>query len=81
MYNEINRSIRVGVKFSTGEIKPVWFVWEDRLHQIDEVHFYHRSFEGEAPIHHFAVSAQRTVYHLIFDGKKLNWKLKRVWVE
>lgn len=81
MYREINQDIRVGVKFSSGKVEPVWFVWKGSRYRIDEVNLYHRSFEGEAPIHHFAVSATGTTYHLSFDGKKLNWELRRLWVE
>ncbi len=71
----------MGAKFTSGNVEPRWFVWKDDRYRIEEVNLYHRSFDGEAPIHHFSVSADGTTYHLIFDGKKLNWKLRRFWVK
>jgi len=80
MYKEINQQIKVGVKFSRGRVEPVWFFWKDRKHEIDAVNLYHRSFEGEAPLHHFSVTVGGDVFQLTFDGKKLKWKLEKLWV-
>ncbi|MCF7876236.1 hypothetical protein K9M06_04190 [Candidatus Bipolaricaulota bacterium] len=81
MYKEINKPIKVGVKFSSGKVEPVWFFWRERKHEIDEVNLYHRSFRGEAPLHHFSVTAGSDVFQLTFDGKNLKWKLDKLWVK
>lgn len=80
MYKDIDQPVKVGVKFSSGKVKPVWFFWRERKHEIDEVNLYHRSFEGEAPLHHFSVSVGDDVFQLTFDGKKLKWKLEKLWL-
>lgn len=81
MYKDIDQPVKVGVKFSSGKVKPVWFFWRERKHEVDEVNFYHRSFEGEAPLHHFSVSVGEDVFQLTFDGKKLKWKLDKLWLD
>lgn len=81
MYQDIDQPVQVGVKFGSNQIQPVWFVWKGRRYKVDEVNLYHRSFKGEAPIHHFSVSAGGEVYQLSFDGKKLKWNLDQMWVE
>ncbi|MFP3953047.1 MAG: hypothetical protein ACOC88_02965 [Candidatus Bipolaricaulota bacterium] len=80
MYKNINQSIKVGVKFSRGRVEPVWFFWQQRKHDVDEVNLYHRTFKGEAPIHHFSVTVGGDVFQLSFDGKKLRWILDKMWV-
>lgn len=47
---------------------------------MDEVNLYHRTFKGEAPIHHFSVTVGGDVFQLSFDGKKLRWTLNKMWV-
>lgn len=81
MYREIDQPVKVGVKFSSEGVRPVWFFWKGHKHDIDEVNLYHRSFKGEAPLHHFSVSSGDEFYKLVLDGKKLNWKLDKLWVE
>lgn len=81
MYKDIDQPIKVGVKFTRGRVVPVWFFWQDRKHDVDEVNLYHRSFKGEAPLHHFSVTAGGDVFQLLFNGKKLKWKLDKLWVE
>lgn len=80
MYKNINQPVKVGVKFSSGKVEPVWFFWQDRKHNIDEVNLYHRSFKGEAPLHHFSVTVGEDVFQLTFNGKKLKWELVNLWV-
>jgi len=83
MYQKINQLVKVGVRFSgeKDKVEPVWFFWDHKKREIDRVHFYHRSFKGEAPLHHFSVSVGRDVFQLTFDGKRLDWKLDKVWVD
>lgn len=80
MYKDINKPVKVGVKFSSGKVEPVWFFWRERKHEVDEVNLYHRSFKGEAPMHHFSVTVGEDVFQLTFDGKKLRWKLDKLWL-
>lgn len=81
MYKNIDQPVKVGVKFTDGKAEPVWFFWKNRKYTIEEINLYHRTFEGEAPVHHFSVTTKGGVYKLSFDGKKLNWNLDELWME
>ncbi len=76
MATEINESISVGVVFSRGMVKPVWFSWHNRRIRIQEIAFTWKTREGSASILHFSVSDGQGVYEICYNRETLGWKLR-----
>lgn len=77
----IHEPIAVAVVFSNGSIRPRYFLWNGRKIAVDSVSFMWRTMVGAANLIHFSVTAQRTLYELVFDTKALTWKLEQVSAE
>ena len=72
---ELNEHISVGVIFSQGTVKPIWFSRQGRRIRIQEVAYMWKTREGSAPIHHFSVTDGQGLYEIRFNTVSLTWKL------
>ncbi len=75
MATELNETISVGVVFSAGTVKPVWFSWHGRRVRIQETAYTWKTREGSAPVLHFSVTDGQGLYEIRFNTVSLGWKL------
>lgn len=73
----IHEPVAVAVVFSNGSVRPRYFLWNGKKIAVDSVSFMWRTMVGATHILHFTVTAQRTLYELVFDTKALVWKLEQ----
>ncbi len=76
---KIREQIRVAVIFGPGsQIRPVWFDWRRRKHEVREVTYSWQERQGEATILHFAVSDGANLFELAYDAVSQVWALAAV---
>ena len=76
---KIREHIRVAVIFGPGNsIRPVWFDWGRRKYEVREVTYSWQERQGEATIHHFAVSDGANLFELAYDAVGQVWALAAV---
>jgi len=76
---KIREQIRVAVIFGPGsQIRPVWFDWRRRKHEVREVTYSWQDRRGEATILHFAVSDGVNLFELAYDAAGQLWALAAV---
>ena len=78
MLTEINESIEVGVIFSKGGPRPVWFLWQGRKYSVQRLAYHWKEKVGEDTLHYFSVFDGMNTFELRYDSKLLRWKLGRV---
>jgi hypothetical protein len=76
---KIQENIRVAVIFGPGnQIRPVWFEWRRRKHEVREVTYSWQELEGAATILHFAVSDGANLFELAWNSTSRVWSLAAV---
>ncbi len=75
MVTDIDESISVGVIFSRGMVKPVWFSWHGRRIRIQEIAFTWKTQEGSAPVLHFSVTDRQGVYEICYHTATFGWRI------
>lgn len=76
---KINTAIKVGAIFKGDKIVPKWFVWEERKYGIKEVSYTWKDKQGIEDLHFFSVSDGTNSYELVFNSKRLTWKLNKTY--
>ena len=74
---KINESIEVAALFGKSRIKPKWFVWNGRKHDIKDVTYAWKAREGDAIIQYFAVTDGATSFELSLNQKTMRWMLNK----
>ena len=76
---KIRENIRVAVIFGPGDqVRPVWFDWRRRKHEVREVTYSWQERQGEATIHHFAVSDGANLFELAWNSTSRVWLLAAI---
>jgi hypothetical protein len=75
MSGEIYEPIVVGVVFSRGGVKPIWFTWNGREIRIREVAFTWKIREGSASLLHFSVADGQGLYEIVYNAETFVWKI------
>jgi len=78
MFNKINETIQVIVKFKKGQIKPLYFSWRDKDYQVKKIEFIHSRYQGKAKLFFFSVVGVEANYELIFNSQNFTWKLGKI---
>jgi hypothetical protein len=79
MLQRIREHIRVGVIHGPGSrLRPVWFDWRRRKHEIREITYTWQERHGEATVIHFAVSDGANLFELAYDSVSRIWALTAV---
>ena len=77
----INESIDVGAVFGKNKVKPKWFIWNGRKHEIKEVTYMWHDKQGETEFLYFALTDGKTVFEVSLNQKDLSWQLLKTTVE
>jgi hypothetical protein len=73
---QIKELIRVAVVFGPGRaIRPVWFDWHNRKHDVLETTYTWSDLKGSARRLHFAVRDDGGLYELTYDTAEQTWEL------
>ena len=76
MLGTIKESIRVAVIFGPGNrVRPVWFDWGNRKHEVREITYTWRERAGESFLFHFAVTDGASLFELVYDATGQRWEL------
>jgi len=69
--------IRVAAIFAPGSgLRPVWFEWRKRKHDVKELSYFWKDRDGDATRLHFAVSDGSDLYELIYNAADQGWTLE-----
>ena len=72
----INEPISVIASFNPAyKIKPLKFLWGERMFVITEITYRWKSNEGKTVLHHFSVTDGNTLYQISFNPASLLWRL------
>lgn len=78
MITEVDEWVKVGVVFSSGVVKPAWFMWRNQKYTVKETTYTWQEKTGETMLSFFSCSDGANLYELVFDSKYLSWKLSKV---
>ena len=79
---QVNETVRVAVIFDPDErVRPVWFDWQRRKYQIDEITYRWSEQQGETTLLHFATTVAGQLYELVYDTGTQCWILGAVDTE
>jgi hypothetical protein len=81
MITEINQHIKAGVVFDNNNVKPKWFIWNNRKYIIKKITYTWKTNQGEAILIHFSVTDGATLFELCMNQKNLEWTLEKVSTE
>ncbi len=76
MVTQIDQPIRVGAVFGPPDrIRPAWFIWKGRRHNIKRVTYTWDQKEGNSWIQNFAVFDGSNMYHISYHREAMTWRL------
>jgi hypothetical protein len=79
MLQRIRHYIRVAVIHGPGrKLKPVWFDWNSRKHEVKEVTYHWQHMAGDDLILHYAVSDGTALYELVYNATEQVWVLESI---
>lgn len=78
MGTHINEPIHIAVVFSHGAVKPAWFLWQGRRHDVREVTMRWQTRDGRDPILHLGVTDGANDFELTLNQQTLTWRVVSV---
>ena len=76
---KVQEHVRVAVIFGPGNrLRPVWFDWQRRKHQVREVTYHWRHRTGNDLILHYAVTDGAALYELAYNATEQVWVLESI---
>jgi len=78
MQTDINEQISVGAIFSSGKIRPRFFIWKQMRYEVEKITYFWRSKVGSMPIIHFAVICNGFVYEISYNSTTFDWHLEKI---
>lgn len=79
MLQRIREQIRVAVIHGPGtKIRPVWFDWNRRKHEVKEVTYIWHHHCGRDHLLHFSVHDGTALYELIYNNTQRFWILESI---
>ena len=79
MLQRIREQVRVAVIFGPGgRLKPVWFDWQRRKHEVKEVTYHWRHHTGNELILHYSVTDGTTLFELVYNATSQLWVLESI---
>ena len=74
----LNEPIKVGVIFSSGMVRPAWFIWHGQRYDVKDVTMRWQTNEGAATILHLSVTDGAMSFELALNQRALTWSLVAV---
>lgn len=81
MYEKINESIEVLVKFSGEKVMPTFFKWRAKTYKIEKLNLVHREKDGNDKVYYFSVSDDINFFRLAFFTRDMSWKIEELFYE
>jgi hypothetical protein len=81
MYETINETIEVLVRFGKQTIAPAVFRWRNKIYKIEKVNLAHSGKVGNEKWYYFSVSDEANYYKLAFNSTTLKWYLDELYIE
>jgi len=82
MVQRISEHIRVGVIHGPGnKLRPVWFDWRRRKHEVREVTYHWRHRAGNELLLHYSVTDGTALYELVYNTAEQTWVLESIDTE
>lgn len=79
MMKRVSEHIRVGAIHGPGSsLRPVWFDWNRKKHDIREVTYHWRHRAGDDLILHYSVTDGTALYELVYNSTRQLWLLEGV---
>jgi len=79
MLQRIREYVRVAVIHGPGKkLRPVWFDWKTRKHEVKEVTYHWRHHAGKDLILHYSVTDGTALYELNYNVTEQTWILESV---
>lgn len=79
MDTEINESIEAYCFFSKGQIKPLFFRWQNQLYKIKKIVFQFNRKIGSEKVFYFSVETEVSACQLEFNSQKQTWRLLKIF--
>jgi len=79
MDTEINEFIETTCLFSSGQIKPIFFRWRNKLYKIQKIVFQFTKKIGREKVFYFSVETETNACQLEFNSEKQTWKLLKIF--
>jgi len=79
METAINEPIKACCLFSSGQIKPIFFLWQKKLYQIQKIVFQFSKKIGREKVFYFSVETETNACQLEFNSEKQTWKLLKIF--
>jgi len=79
MDTEIDEFIETACLFSSGQIKPIFFLWQKKLYQIQRIVFQFTKKIGREKVFYFSVETETNTCQLEFNSEKQTWKLLKIF--
>ncbi len=81
MYQTIHETIKVGGIFHQAQFKPLWFVWQEKRFDINEITLISDLKNGKVKKKLFSVLANDNLYRLDYCPADQTWFLEQIWVD
>lgn len=81
MYEKINESVEVLVRFSGKKVEPTFFRWRGKTYKIEKLNMVHREKRGEDKMYYFSVSDRVNFFRLAFSTLDMSWVLEELFYE
>ncbi len=79
MLQRVHENIRVAVIHGPGsKLRPVWFDWKERKHEVKEVTYHWRQWRGTELFLHYSVHDGAALYELAYNATQQLWVLENV---
>ena len=81
MYEKINESIEVLVKFNQAEVRPAFFKWRHKTYRVEKINLVHKEWVGNDKVYYFSVSDKVNYFRLAFFTRDLSWRIKELFFD
>ncbi|MBU0613547.1 hypothetical protein KKB10_06090 [Patescibacteria group bacterium] len=81
MYETINETIEVLVRFGTKTVAPTIFRWRNKVYKVKKVNLAHSGKVGEEEWYYFSVSDDANYFKLAFNSTTLKWYLDELYID
>ncbi len=81
MYQTIHETVRVAGIFKQSQFRPVWFDWQGRRFDVDNITLVSDYNQGQVKHTIYSIEAQGNLYRLLHDLQSQDWYLEQVWMD